>query len=230
MQRGIGLLLYTVMGWILSLPVWAGGLTILPTRIDFGASRSVQSVLLTNTSPQTVTVETQVVVWPEGAMGQLANDVVVTPAVVTLPPNQRIRLRIGLLRPAVTATERAYRLYFTELAAPSPLQGAGIGVRLRIGIPVFVPPAQIKTEPLQWSTHQDAEGWWLTARNDGNVHTRIARVRLVGPAAPRHVELPGNYVLAHSSLGIPLLGSVDSDMHVRWMEGEDEREGALVAP
>jgi fimbrial chaperone protein len=169
-------------------------------------------------------------VWPEGAIGQLANDVVVTPAVVTLPPNQRARLRIGLLRPTASTTERAYRLYFTELTAPAPLQGAGIGIRLRIGIPVFVPPAQIQAKPLQWSRHQDAEGWWLTARNDGNIHTRIAQVRLVGPQGQRRVELPGNYVLAQSNLGIPLPDAVASDMRVRWMEGEDEREGALLAP
>jgi fimbrial chaperone protein len=224
------LLLWVVAGWACSLQVWAGGLTILPTRIDFAPGRGVQSVLLTNTSAQTVTVETQVLVWPEGAMGQLANDVVVTPAVVTLPPNQRVRLRIGLLRPTTSPTERAYRLYFTELTAPAPLQGAGIGVRLRIGIPVFVPPAQVQTQALQWSAHQDTEGWWLTARNDGNVHTRIAQVRLVGVEAQRRIELPGNYVLAHSNLGIPLPGSVASDMRVRWMEGEDEREAALVAP
>lgn len=216
--------------WMLGLPLWAGGLTILPTRIDFAAGRGVQSVLLTNTSAETVTVETQMVVWPEGAAGQLANDVVVTPAVVTLPPSQRVRLRIGLLRPTPSTTERAYRLYLTELSAPSPLQGAGIGVRLRIGIPVFVHPTQIQAEPLQWSMQPNDAGWQLVARNGGNVHTRIAQVQLVGPVEPLRVALPSHYVLARSELGIPLAAAVPSAMRVRWMEGDNERESALVAP
>lgn len=202
---------------------------MLPTRIDFGTNRGVQSVLLTNTSAQAITVETQVQVWPEGAPGQLENDVVVTPAVVTLPPNQRMRLRIGLLRPSNGDTERAYRLYFTELSSPAPLQqGSGIGVRLRIGIPVFIAPNQSQPQTLKWFAHQEADGWQLIARNDGNTHVRAAQLMLVGSSGSSHVELPGNYVLARSSLTIPLNDKIPPGSRVRWLEGDDERESALV--
>jgi P pilus assembly chaperone PapD len=96
--------------WLMGLSAWAGGLSVLPTRLDLGANKGLQSVLITNISAQAVTVETQVLVWPEGAAGQQANDIVVTPAVLTLPPNQRMRVRVGLLRPAGGDVERAYRL------------------------------------------------------------------------------------------------------------------------
>lgn len=219
-----------VLGTTLAPTSSAGGLTVLPTRVDFGANRGVQSVLITNTSAQTVTVETEVQVWPEGAPGQLANDVVVTPAVVTLPPNQRMRLRIGLLRPASTDTERAYRLYLTELTAPAPLQAAGIGVRLRIGIPVFVAPTQAQPQALQWSARQEADGWSLTARNPGNTHKRAVRLVLSGADGSRRIEPPSNYVLARSSLVIPLQERVPPGTRVRWLEGDDERESPVLQP
>ncbi|WP_394788044.1 molecular chaperone [Rhodoferax sp.] len=232
MAVGIARLLRYATGWALAIasPSWSGELTILPTRIEFGANRGVQSVLLTNTSSQTVTVETQVQVWPEGAAGQLDNDVVVTPAVVTLPPNQRMRLRIGLLRPTIGDTERAYRLYFTELTSPAPLQGMGIGVRLRIGIPVFVPPTQPQPKPLKWTAYQDAEGWRLVARNEGNTHRRTAQLMLVGSGETSRIELPSNYVLAHSTLTVPVQGNVPPGSRVRWLEGDDERESPIVLP
>jgi fimbrial chaperone protein len=232
MLLGVHRLLHSAAGLalvLLNASAIAGGLTILPTRIDFGGNRGVQSVLLTNTSAQTITVETQVQVWPEGAQGQLDNDVVVTPAVVTLPPNQRMRLRIGLLRPSKGETERAYRLYFTELTSPAPLQqGMGIGVRLRIGIPVFVAPEESKPQALKWFVHKEADSWQLIAQNDGNIHVRAAKLALVSTSGPIRLELPSNYILARSALTIPLGDKLPPDSRVRWLEGDDERESALA--
>jgi fimbrial chaperone protein len=211
-------------------PAWAGGLSVLPTRIDLGSGRAVQSVLLTNTSAQTVTVETQVLVWPEGANGQLANDIVVTPAVVTLPPNQRMRVRIGLLRASASDVERAYRLYFTELPAPAALQGAGIGVRLRVGIPVFLAATRVQPEALQWSAQQGPDGWTLEARNGGNVHTRIGRPALLRDGQTAPLDLPSPYVLARSMLRMPLGEGVVPGTRIRWLDGDDERESAVALP
>lgn len=213
---------------LLAGPARAGGLSVLPTRVDLAADRGVQSVLLTNTSEQTVTVETQVLVWPAGATGQLANDIVVTPAVVTLPPNQRMRVRIGLLRPGGGEVERAYRLYFTELPAPAPLQGAGVGVRLSVGIPLFVAPDRASAQPLSWSAQQTAEGWRLVARNDGNVHARLAFPALQGIAGTLPMSSP--YVLARSSLAFPLPGRPSPGSRVRWRDGDDERDSAVALP
>lgn len=213
-----------------SCAVHAGGLSILPTRIDLGAGRGVQSVLITNTSAHAVTVETQVMVWPEDAPGQQANDIVVTPAVLTLPPNQRMRVRIGLLRPVGGDIERAYRLYITELMAPASLQGAGIGVRLRIGIPLFVAPPQPQAQPLQWSAYREANAWFLKVRNEGNVHALATKPVLLSADGPSAIPLPSSYVMANSSLTVAITGSVTSGTRVRWLDGDTERESALALP
>jgi len=213
---------------LFTLAARAGGLSVLPTRIDLAAGRAVQSLMLTNTSEQTVTVETHVLVWPEGAPDQLANDLVVTPPVITLPPSQRMRVRIGLLRQPKGEVEQAYRLYFTELPQPSPLQGAGVGVRLRIGIPVFVAPSEPQPTALAWSVLQTAEGWRLQVRNPGNVHARIAEARLGEVAGANRLDLPSPYVLAHSTLTIPLRDAVQAGSRVRWLDGDEERESPLA--
>ncbi len=208
----------------------AGGLSVLPTRLDMAQDRGVQSVLLTNTSAQTVTVETQVLVWPEGAAGQQASDVVVNPAVITLPPNQRMRVRVGLLRAGGGEVERAYRLYFTELPALSPLQGAGIGVRLRVGIPVFVAPLKAQPQALQWSASMGPQGWELEARNVGNVHARVTSPALVIDGRPQGLSAPSPYVLAGAGLKLPVGAQWPAGARVRWMDGDDERESAVASP
>ena len=214
----------------------AGGFSVLPTRVQLGSDRGVQSVLLTNTSSQTVTVESQVLVWPEGAGGQQASDVVVTPAVLTLPPGQRMRVRIGLLRAGDGKAERAYRLYFTELPAPAPLQAAGIGVRLRIGIPIFVVPQQANPQSLRWQLQPGGTGLEIEAHNPGNVHARIADARLVDGTDAAALTLASPYVLAGARVRLPMPTALAnpptaaSALRVRWMDGDDARDGALAAP
>jgi fimbrial chaperone protein len=224
--------------WLLAGPgsASAGGFSVMPTRLQLAAERAVQSVLLTNTSSQTIVVESQVLVWPEGSTGQLASDVIVSPAVVTLPPGQRMRVRIGLLRAGSGESERAYRLYFTELPAPSPLQAAGIGVRLRVGIPVFVPPLQARPMPPRWLARQAADGWQLEAHNPGNVHLRLAEPTLLDGAAATRLELPSPYLLAGATLrlalppGQPLPAATATRWNVRWMDGDDVRDAAVALP
>lgn len=237
-----------VLVWALlsiAMPAVAGGFSILPTRLNLAAERAVQSLMLTNTSAQTVTVESQVLVWPEGAPGQLASDVVVTPAVLTLPPGQRMRVRVGLLRGADGRSERAYRIYFTELPAPAPLQGAGVGVRLRIGVPLFVAPKTAQPKALVWRAEQDERGWQLSVHNPGNVHARVVNPSLVlaaAPAAPEPPPLPlasgTPYVLAGATLRIALppglapgvlQGAAPNAARVRWLDGDDAYEATLPA-
>ncbi len=210
-----------------SIAAHAGGLSVLPTRIDLGAGKGVQSVLLTNTSAQTVTIESQVVVWPDGAPGQSPGDVVVTPPVVTLPPGQRMRVRIGLLRGGNGAAERAYRLYFTELPAPAPLQGAGIGVRLRIGVPLFVAPTQVRSAALQWTLLQHASGPQLQVHNPGNAHQQLSRIVPAG----RSEALPqlSPYLLAGATMTLEWPADLPAGTRVRWLDGHDEHD-AVPSP
>lgn len=224
----LGRLLLAVSMWLSATAAVAGGIAVMPTRVQFASGQGVQSVLLTNHGTQTVTIETHVMVWPEGAVGQRDGDVIVSPAVVTIAPTERVRVRVGLLRRGTGEAEAAYRLYFTELPSPTRRLQDGIGVRMQIGIPVFVAPDRAQAQPLHWSVHDTAGGRTLVVHNDGNVHKRLNSAQLEG--APSALLPPTPYVLARSSLAIPLPpGLAAAGARVRWSEGDDVREGTVVA-
>ena len=208
----------------------AGTLSVMPTRVDFAADRAVQSLLLTNMSGETVTVEAQVVVWPDDAAGQQANDVVVTPAVVTLPPNQRARVRIGLLRRSGSEVERAYRVYFTELPAPASGKNNGISVRLRIGIPIFIAPVEAQPAALAWSAREVDSGWQLEVSNRGNVHARLGEATLATGTYSEPLKLPAPYVLPGRKVAFPLMSRPGPGARVRWTEGGDAHESPVTLP
>ena len=228
-MRLIALCFAACLAWLAGSAA-AGTLSVMPTRVDFSSDRMVQSLLLTNLSGETVTIEAQVQVWPDDAAGQQANDVVVTPAVVTLPPNQRARVRVGLLRRAGADIERAYRVYFTELPVAAPLQNAGIAVRLRIGIPVFVAPDQPQPALLTWAARAVEGSWQLEVSNPGNMHARLGEANLAASGIDGRLPLKLPYVLPGQMVAIPLPGKPTPGTRVRWTEGSDAHESAVTLP
>ena len=154
----------------------AGGLSVSPMRLDFSASRGIGLITLTNTSRETLTIESEVVSWPDDAAGQTAKDVVVNPPITTIAPGERVRVRVGLVRRLPADVERGYRVYFTELPPPRAQDSLGVGVRLRLGIPVFVAAGSAQPRALDWSVGRDGEGMFLVARNAGNVHRKVLKV------------------------------------------------------
>lgn len=186
----------------------AGGLSISPMRLDFNAERGITIVTLSNTSRETLTIEAEVVPWPAGAVGQSAKDVVVNPPIATLAPGEKVAVRVGLVKRLGVDVERGYRVYFTELPNLRPQEALGVGVRLRLGIPIFVAAASAQARPLEWSAGRDGDGVFLTASNPGNVHQRVSAVTaLLGTT--RYVAAQSSpYVMPGSSISFRLPGLV----------------------
>ena len=217
-------------------PALCSGFSVMPTRLQFNADRGVQSVLITNTGPATVTLETEVRVWPESEAGQHPSDVVVSPAVVTLPPGQRARVRVGLLRSGDGRRERAYRLYFTQLPSLLPQQEAGLSVLLRLGLPLWVAPLQPRPAALLWSLAQDGEGWHLRVHNPGNVHGRVVEPILSHAEGREPLAMSSPYVLGGATVRIGLSPALAeragrdpmAKLRVRWLEADDAREADVA--
>jgi fimbrial chaperone protein len=156
----------------------AAGLSISPLRLDFDAQRNISAITVTNTSSETVTFEAEALPWPREAPEQSPRDVIVNPPVATLAPGAQRTLRIGLVKRLGAEQERSYRVYITELAAPRATEANGLGVRLRLGVPVFVAAAVPHELPMQWSARSEGKLLSLTATNPGNVHQRVAGVSI----------------------------------------------------
>lgn len=199
--------LFLAAALLFSHAALAAGVGISPMRLVFDAGRGFGQVTLSNTSQETLAVEAQVVPWPADADGQTARDVVVNPPMATLAPGARITLRVALLRRPAADRERAYRLYVTELPAPLAPGVQAIGVRLRVGIPLFVAAAAPQTQPLVWRLQADEQGPLLVAHNPGNVHQRVHELRVGdGEGLPAPVQgspyvLPGS----HATFRLPAL-------------------------
>ena len=177
------------------LPSRAGGLGVSPLRLNFDSAKGYGQRTLSNTSREVMSVEAQVSPWPENADGQAAGDVVVNPPILTLQPGAQATLRVALKRRPPAERERAYRLYVTELPKPKAPESQAIGVRLRMGIPIFVAPQAPNPQPLVWRLEPDGPHWRLSAHNFGNVHQRVLKVHLGDgvpvPAIGSPYVLPG---------------------------------------
>jgi fimbrial chaperone protein len=175
----------------------AGGLSISPMRLDLGAGRDITQVTVHNPTPETLAIELEAVPWGSSVATQSARDLTINPPTAVLRPGARLTVRIGLAHRMPADHEVAYRLHITELPQPLAIEAAGIGMRLRVGLPVFVAAAQPKPAALQWSLQRNDRGAVLVARNPGNVHERLQSLSLIGPNESTPLALAGaGYVLA----------------------------------
>lgn len=204
-------------------PAHAGGISVAPLQVVFTAERSISAVTLTNTSHETLTVEAETLPWPADAAGQTVKDVTVNPPISTLAPGEKVTVRVGLVRRLPVTIERAYRLYFTELPTLRSQDAQGIGVRLRLGIPLFVATADAVSAPLQWSARVEGDGMVLTALNPGNVHQRISHLAAAhgGTRYPARQSSP--YVLPgqRTVFRVPGLALVNGEHVALQVETED---------
>lgn len=169
---------------LLALPpaVVAGTFTISPLRVDFNGVVSTAALTVRNEDAAAVVVQAQGALWSQ-AGGQEAlepsRDLLVSPAVFTLPPGGQQLVRVALRRAADPDRELAYRLTLQEVPQAAAPGFTGLQVALRLSVPVFVAPAVPAEPSVAWSLQHDADGRLVvTARNDGAAHARIHRFAL----------------------------------------------------
>jgi fimbrial chaperone protein len=168
-------------------PAQAGSFSISPLRADLSASAQTGALTLRNQEAAPVVVQAQAMLW-EQADGQEqltpTRDILVNPAVFTLPANGSQLVRVALRRPADAQRELTYRLILTEVPQQASPDFTGLNVALRLSLPVFVAPSAAKAEPrLEWTAARTSDGTIaITARNAGNAHARVINFS-VAPAA-----------------------------------------------
>lgn len=191
--------------------MWAGlataadapGISISPVRVDLSASHKADAIAVVNTGPERKILEIEVLRWTQvngEDVYEPATDLRANPPRLSIEPGAAQIVRVGLTRNAVLpdATENAYRIYFREVPQGDPDAGSALKFALRIGIPVFVRPAQAAKPEVMWNSSLDHGALKLTAANRGRLHARLADVRARSLAG----EVPAEgfrYVLAGSS-------------------------------
>jgi len=158
-------------------PAYAGTFTISPLRVDFADATGTAVLTVRNGDAKPVVVQTQGLAWSqEGGQDALtpSRDLLVSPAVFTLPAGGSQLVRVALRRNVDPARELTYRLLLQEVPQEASPDFNGLQIVLRLSVPVFVEPLAPATPQIAWVAARGTDGKLsLSARNDGSAHARI---------------------------------------------------------
>ena len=200
-----GLVLIALLAW--STMLGAGEFTINPLRVNLDRATRASEVVVRNDDKTPLRMQVEAMTWRQDAEGkdqyEPAEGLIYFPRAMEIPPGESRIVRVGV-RAAPVTREDAYRLFIEELPPQTPAsqesQGTQLRIYLRVGVAVFVAPAQPKrtAEITRLDLRSGAAEW--SVANTGNVHVRTERVALVGVARDGTQlfaqEFPERYFLA----------------------------------
>lgn len=194
-------------------PACAGTFSISPLRAELSASARTAALTLRNQEPTPAVVQAEVMLW-EQVNGEdrltPSRDVLVSPAVFTLPANGSQLVRVALRRPADPQRELSYRLILTEVPQQASPDFTGLNVALRLSLPIFVEPAAKASQVLEWSAARTVDGALaVTTRNVGSAHARVMSFS-VAPATNAAAAIPQD-VTAYVLPGQARTWTIDKD-------------------
>ena len=169
-------------------PACAGTFSISPLRAELSASAQTAALTLRNQEPTPAVVQAEVMLW-EQVNGEdrltSTRDLLVSPAVFTLPAAGSQLIRVALRRAADPQRELSYRLILTEVPQQASPDFTGLNVALRLSLPVFVAPVAKASPALDWSAARADDGALaVTARNSGNAYARVISFSAAPAAQP----------------------------------------------
>jgi fimbrial chaperone protein len=183
----------------------AGQFTIAPLRMDFAAATTTAALTVRNEEAAPVVVQAQGLAWSqEGGQDTLvpSRDLLISPAVFTMPPGGSQLVRVALRREPDPSRELSYRITLQEVPQPAAPGFTGLQVALRLSVPIFVAPTAPAAPGLVWSSTVGPDGRMsVIARNDGTAHARISRFSVkTQDGSATLLEQPGlAYVLPGAS-------------------------------
>lgn len=155
----------------------AGTFSISPLRVELSSRVQTGTLTIRNQEDAPVVVQAEGLLW-EQSDGEdrltPTRDILVSPAVFTVPARGSQLIRVALRRPSDAGRELSYRIVLTEVPQQAGPEFAGLNLALRLSLPIFVAPAVPGAPRLEWSAGRSADGALaLTARNAGNEHARV---------------------------------------------------------
>ncbi len=156
-----------------------------------------------NNGKSDLALQVRVFEWTQaGGEDKLAptSDVVASPPATRIPPGAAFTVRVVRTAGAVTAGEKAYRLWIDELppAVPPRAGGGAVSVRLRYDLPAFFHAPGTESR-LTWRAFRAGDSLVVEASNSGTRHARIDKLAVETPQ--------GSISFSQGPLGYILPGS-----------------------
>ncbi|HQR24090.1 MAG TPA: fimbria/pilus periplasmic chaperone [Steroidobacteraceae bacterium] len=203
-------------------PASAGSFSISPLRAELSQQATTAAITVRNMDAAPVIVQASTFAWsqPDGEDHlEATKDLLVSPAVFTIPPNGSQLVRVALRRDADPRRELAYRLTLQEVPPQAAPDFTGLTVALKLSLPVFVAANSPSPAQLDWSAARGADGAVvLGARNDGETHAKILNVTLT--------PLSGDAATLQQSVAAYVLPGVSRSWTIR---NENDKNGSTAA-
>jgi fimbrial chaperone protein len=154
----------------------ASGLRVTPLRLDLSAKQNATQIELTNFGSGAVPVQVSVVSWSQADGRDTyapSKDIFFAPPIVSVPAGGKTVVRFRLRGAAPADVERAYRVYFQEVAPPQPPTEGGMSFRLKFGVPLFIAPPKPVVPRIEVERHLAGGVLDLTLANRGSAHLKI---------------------------------------------------------
>lgn len=176
-----------VLATALCIPALAGNFGVSPIRVELDRGTKSALVTVSNDDDKPLAFQARAMLWSQDATGADrytdTSDLVYFPQQFKIAPNESRVVRVGYKVPALQ-DEKTYRLFIEELADSAAREPArtGIAVTLRFGVPIFLRPPSVNAAG-ELDLSIAARTARATVKNTGNVHFRIASVRLAALGA-----------------------------------------------
>lgn len=172
---------------LLPLASEAADVTLMPVNVKLDSANDRATVQVANNGTEPVVMQAEAIAWTrvngvdvDGA----TTDIIVNPPVFTVKPGQTQVVRVGLRRNQELQQEGTYRIVLREVPT---LRMSDIGnvsgsvrVLMALRVPVYVAPAKVVRNE-KWKLSKDSNGeMTAVVSNAGNVHMKIAELRLQG--------------------------------------------------
>jgi fimbrial chaperone protein len=192
---------------LLSLtPAFASTFRVSPMQLDLTARTTSSLLTINNDAAREIRFEVTAMKWDQDERGEMkltpaGEAITFFPKLLTLPAKGSTTVRVGTTAAAFGPTEGTYRLFVEELPDNSvPPEKGSVAIRTKMGIPVFLTPAQPKASAEIAAVSFDGGKLVTRVRNTGTVHMIVDAVKMHGATTSGEAKfdrsLNGWYVLA----------------------------------
>ena len=185
----------------------AASLTVSPIAIE-AAPAATSVITLRNHEPRPLNAQIRVFRWTQvdGADRLVpATDVVASPPIVSIRPNEDYSVRIERAGSDDSPAESAYRVVVDELPNPNRQRNGTVAIVLRYLVPAFFLGADATQPKVSWSIEDRGRGAVLVATNRGDKRLQVVDLKI--KTGVKTVVLQkglAGYVLGHSERCWPL--------------------------
>ena len=171
----------------IATPATASDFMVEPVSVHIEKGQSTQTLSIDNRGDSIVRLQVTGFAWEQTTASDMkldpTDELVFFPQMLEVAPGQHRAVRVGITAPGDGKTERTYRIFVEELpslASQIAPKSMGVGVRMKLGIPIFVDPEKpaAKGEVVIAGMHDGRLNFELA--NHGNAHLLAQRIDVVG--------------------------------------------------